>query len=670
MMFDSYTTMTNVTFLNSTKTSSMDYCRTLLNNVKDVYITDLDGNLKPTSLMGSVIKTPATVVSLQSGMLQFLDTTKCTNVPSECLSYCQDTCFRGIVFEVDPSFTENFTMTICAKTNPSNCVISPGRRRTDNKLLEDDSRYFAAYVPLGEYTAIFKDEFGQESFPSFARKLITDVTCPNIANHDVELREPPVTYSNCFELIRNGNIDMSPVTPTYWLAQGRGLGLMQLLPFGGIMGTNALASVNPGRTIFVQFLDTRCLRLMVGAEYTLSAQIKLINPATGQPVPCNRTKESCPEIGIFTDDSGFQVASKFINEGHLSTFFQFNHEYNVLASMNASGQYDDYIDTMGVYKVVATAMKASSSFSSNNIGFQTVTGKFRILNELVQKTGIRFYIQSYKYQLVVDDVSMRLSNETAKPVTIAPAVAPAAFAPIATPVTFVPIAVPVTFVPIAVPVTFAPTATPVTFVPTAAPITFVPTAAPITFVPTAAPVPIDNTSCTNIVANSDMELGFLGYWTAAKGDRITKVQPGYQSKTALKYTKSRSRTGPRLITSMSSNFNLQCMTDSTTKWIISAHLRLIRKGTKGIGTTCILNESCPALVVIIRNKNGSILLKKKSRSYIATKWNANAFNLFQATIDLPTEPNWRNAIGDIAIGFGNYSPLWELIFDNFIVQPI
>jgi hypothetical protein len=105
MMFDSFTTMSKINFIDSTKTSPMDYCRTLQHNVTDVYMTDLDGSLKPKSFAGVSPILPATVVSLQTNMLQFVDKTKCTDVANACLSYCQDTCFRGIVFEVDPSFT-------------------------------------------------------------------------------------------------------------------------------------------------------------------------------------------------------------------------------------------------------------------------------------------------------------------------------------------------------------------------------------------------------------------------------------------------------------------------------------------------------------------------------------------------------------------------------------
>jgi hypothetical protein len=611
MMFDSYSTVSNVKFIGSTKSSPIDYCRTLQYNVTDVYLSDIDGSLKPKSLQGSISTSPATVISLQSNILHFVDTTKCTNVPSECLSYCQDTCFRGVVYEVDPSFTEKFVMKICSLQNPTNCILQKGHRRTDNILLEDDSRYFPAYMPLGEYTAVFLDEFGQESFPSFARKIVTDVTCPIVGTHSVTLKEPLVSYNTCIELIRNGNIEMSTVTPTHWLAQGRSLGLMQLIPGAGVFGSNALGNVRSGRTIFVQFLDTRCLQLMIGAEYTLTAHIKVIDTSTGLPVQCNSNNERCPEMGIFTENSGFQVggSAKFDNIGHLSTLFQFSHEYDIKSKMNASDQYDDYIDTMGNYtKVSSVASTTASPSLMTNSGFQQLTGKFRITNELVQKAGIRFYIQSFKNQLIVDNVSMRLSNETivAKP-------------------------------------------------------------------PTSAPVSFGNgggNQCSNMVSNSDMELGYSGYWTTfAATDTLSNVQPGYESSTAIKYTKSSTFSGPTLITNDSTKFKLSCITNDTTALIISSQVQLLRKNMFGIGAACDIKKTCPALHVVIKNARGRIILNRKERSYVGTVWNANAFNSFQAIIPLPTIPNWFTSISDITIRFGSYSARADILLDNFSIQP-
>jgi hypothetical protein len=124
--------------------------------------------------------------------------------------------------------------------NPSSCILTKGYRRTDNPILANDNRYFPAYMPLGEYTAVFLNEYGQESFPSFAKKIVADETCPKVGTLNITLKQPPVPSSTCTELIRNGNIEMSSASPTYWLAQGRELGLMQLLPGAGILRSNAL----------------------------------------------------------------------------------------------------------------------------------------------------------------------------------------------------------------------------------------------------------------------------------------------------------------------------------------------------------------------------------------------------------------------------------------------
>ena len=98
-MFASYTTTNNLKFVD-TNFIPMDYCRATTNNITNIYVTDLDGSLKPSAITGAVT-TPASIVSLQPSMLQFVDPSKCTSIPSQCLSYCQDTCLRGIILEVD-----------------------------------------------------------------------------------------------------------------------------------------------------------------------------------------------------------------------------------------------------------------------------------------------------------------------------------------------------------------------------------------------------------------------------------------------------------------------------------------------------------------------------------------------------------------------------------------
>jgi hypothetical protein len=294
---------------------------------------------------------------------------------------------------------------------------------------------------------------------------------------------------------------------------------------------------------------------MIGTEYTLSANVKLVDIKTGESVQCSGSNERCPEMGLYTEDSRFQN----------------------------SGSYHD--------------------INAGTNGFHLLTGKFSITNELpvVQKTGIRLYVQSFKSQLIVDNVSMKVSPKS----------------------------------------------------------------------PTSAPISSPSNACKNMVSNSDIELGYSGYWTTySSTDNLSLEKPGYQSATALKYSKTTSAAGPKLITTDSNKFKLSCTTNNTKKWIVSAQIRLLRKDMQGVGGICELKRTCPALHVLIKNTNGKVILQNIVRSYVDVVWNANAYNTFHTTVTLPTIPNWFTAIGEISIRFGLYSSRFDLLLDNFSIQPI
>jgi hypothetical protein len=180
-MFDHYTTMKDIKF-DDIGISKIDFCRADTLNVDDIYLTDLDGSLKPSTV--STVTSPSSLVSLRPNMLKFLDMTKCTDVTGQCYTYCQDTCFRGILYEVDPSTAVNFTLKICRVSNPTMCIQVRGHRSSGD-------RYFAANLPIGQYTAVFLNSMGQQSWPSNVRQLVTDTTCPKLGTHTITMVPPP-----------------------------------------------------------------------------------------------------------------------------------------------------------------------------------------------------------------------------------------------------------------------------------------------------------------------------------------------------------------------------------------------------------------------------------------------------------------------------------------------
>jgi Hint module len=374
-MFDHYTTMRGIMF-DDIGISKIDFCRADKVNVDDIYLTDLDGSLKPSTV--ATVTSPSSLISLRPNMLQFVDRTKCMNVTDKCYSYCQDTCFRGILYEVDPSFTMNFTMKLCQISNPMVCITVPGHRNTPDPFSALRLRYFAANVPMGQYEAIFLDSTGQVSWPSFVRQLVTDVTCPKLGTHTITMFEPLVTSSQCQELIRNGNFEVSNSHPMHWLLVD---GKFQLVPGAGVDGSNALVSVYSGRNTFVQFLDTRCLKFMRNAVYSVSADIKLLR-SNGTTYVCDPIRERCPMIGVLG-------RKKFFNAS------------NVDDSLTMGDDISDKVVTVRSTAVV------------NSNGFQRIQATIRITDELLQLHDIRLSItSSLSYRLVVDNVAMRLANTT------------------------------------------------------------------------------------------------------------------------------------------------------------------------------------------------------------------------------------------------------------------
>jgi Hint module len=383
-MFDHYITVKDIRVdaaMGGTTTSMIDFCRTDEQGIDDIFITDLDGSLKPSTVVPTVTSA-STLISLQPNMLQFInDKTKCTNVPEKCYSYCRDTCFRGIVYEVDPSFTTSFTLKLCQVSNPNTCIIVPGYRNTPDPYIAGRTRIFPANLPIGQYNAIFLDQNGQVSWPTFVRQSVPDVSCPIVGTHTITMFEPTVSYSQCTELIRNGNVEASNSEPLYWL---RDLGDLQLVRGAGVGFSNALAgNYTDEPTAFVQYLDTRCLKLMRNAVYNVSANIKL-QRKDGTTYICNPNQEKCPVIVIFGE--------KVIDD----------YEYDESKSLMVNSKYDNVAE-----------VSATSALNSN--GFQIIQGQIRITDQLLQKQDIRIFIQSFSNRLIVDNISMRLANETVPP---------------------------------------------------------------------------------------------------------------------------------------------------------------------------------------------------------------------------------------------------------------
>ena len=107
--------------------SFVDMCLIESETFDMLYINDMNANLRPAS-MTSALKTSATLIaSDNSELLKFVNPTKCVSVPEGCYSYCRDTCFRTMRFEV--AGLASWKVKLCIQGQPSVCVLYKAGRR-------------------------------------------------------------------------------------------------------------------------------------------------------------------------------------------------------------------------------------------------------------------------------------------------------------------------------------------------------------------------------------------------------------------------------------------------------------------------------------------------------------------------------------------------------------
>ena len=157
---------------------SINFCDADAAGIDTVYLIDLDGRLKPSSVSTSG---PATLVSNGPNIQKFVNATKCTAVTPGCYKYCQDTCFRSVRYEVEQSGTQNYMLKVCKNGDSVNCALFAGSlRENPNRDAYLDPRTFIAHLPVGStYNAVFLDNSGQEVTPSSLLAQYEQSLCPS-----------------------------------------------------------------------------------------------------------------------------------------------------------------------------------------------------------------------------------------------------------------------------------------------------------------------------------------------------------------------------------------------------------------------------------------------------------------------------------------------------------
>lgn len=291
--FNMFTTFSNLKLQDPR--SAIDFCDAEYAGIIDIYLNDLDGSFRP---LAASSDESASLVSNNLGMLQFVNRFRCNTNEAKCYSYCTNTCFRTVRFEIDPANTADYRLRVCRRNEPSNCIYVVGQQRVEDEYDHSfEPRVFLAHLPEGTYDAAILGSRGSETWPSFVEVHYEVSNCADAVDDFVRLIEPPTLVNECNALIQNGNFERSESDPIYWTYR---IGGMKLVPGSGVGGSNAVAGIERSAlTTFSQFLDTRCLKLQKGRFYEVTADIKLEN-SNGSVFVCDSTKTSCPGIGLFT----------------------------------------------------------------------------------------------------------------------------------------------------------------------------------------------------------------------------------------------------------------------------------------------------------------------------------------------------------------------------------
>ena len=154
-----------------------------------------------------------------------------------------------------------------------------------------------------------------------------------------------------------------------------------------------------------------------------------------------------------------------------------------------------------------------------------------------------------------------------------------------------------------------------------------------------------STSCSDLIANSDMELGHEGFWID-NGFGSLSVADGFESTSALHFSnRVFTWNGPTYAAGM----DYGCLRPGS-RWIIRAQMKLVDIETGG-GFVCDIATSCPAVRVELFDSDGYQILVKKLRQY-PNSWNPLNFNLFEATFELP---DTFDEAGDFIVDIRDFS---------------
>jgi hypothetical protein len=136
--------------------NKIDFCLAEDAGIDTVHWVDYDGSFRPPNTAQPT--EASTVLSNGPDIMRFVDRTKCTVNTNGCYSYCRNTCFRSVRYEIKGTSMDGYLLKACRKNDSLNCSIFQGSRRGPT-----DPRTFLAHLPVGNsYNLVFLDKSGRE----------------------------------------------------------------------------------------------------------------------------------------------------------------------------------------------------------------------------------------------------------------------------------------------------------------------------------------------------------------------------------------------------------------------------------------------------------------------------------------------------------------------------
>ena len=157
---------------------SISFCDLAGTDIETVYLVDKSGDIAPSGLNP---RSASSLLSTGENILHFVDHSNCNVIEKGCYTYCQNTCFQSIRYEIEGFATDNYELKVCDANDPDDCAFFFGSRRENgNRNGNRDPRTFIAHVPSGRhYKATFLTNTGRTYTPTDLRIFYEESRCPD-----------------------------------------------------------------------------------------------------------------------------------------------------------------------------------------------------------------------------------------------------------------------------------------------------------------------------------------------------------------------------------------------------------------------------------------------------------------------------------------------------------